>query len=158
MSRFNEALSYNRDLRDKIDILRRERVVCDGIHKNMERNLHEKEKKAADLIEKANENYTIRDEARIELSNIEQLNNQEHLEFEQRILDYDKEDEFLAYMEDHKYDNADKNKNKNYLNEEESWILEDDNANDTYQIPDLNMRIDAYKDSFYKIMSATGIF
>lgn len=40
--KFNEALAHNKQLRETIDNLRRERVVFDGIYKKLERELHEK--------------------------------------------------------------------------------------------------------------------
>ena len=42
--KFNESLAKNKSLRLKIDNLRRERVVFDGIYKKLERELHEKKK------------------------------------------------------------------------------------------------------------------
>ena len=37
--KFNEALAYNKHLRETIDNLRRERVVFDGIYKKLEKEL-----------------------------------------------------------------------------------------------------------------------
>lgn len=42
--KFNESLAYNKNLRERIDTLRRERVVFDSIYKKLERELHEKKK------------------------------------------------------------------------------------------------------------------
>ena len=49
--KFNESLAKNKSLRLKIDNLRRERVVFDGIYKKLERELHEKKKEMAASIE-----------------------------------------------------------------------------------------------------------
>lgn len=42
--KFNESLALNKNLRERIDTLRRERVVFDSIYKKLERELHEKKK------------------------------------------------------------------------------------------------------------------
>lgn len=42
--KFNESLAMNKNLRERIDTLRRERVVFDSIYKKLERELHEKKK------------------------------------------------------------------------------------------------------------------
>lgn len=44
--KFNESLAFNKNLRERIDTLRRERVVFDSIYKKLERELHEKKKVA----------------------------------------------------------------------------------------------------------------
>lgn len=45
--KFNESLAQNKNLRERIDTLRRERVVFDSIYKKLERELHEKKKASA---------------------------------------------------------------------------------------------------------------
>ena len=42
--KFNETLAHNKELRQRIDEYRRERVVFDVIYKKLERELHEKKK------------------------------------------------------------------------------------------------------------------
>ena len=52
--KFNEALAHNKQLRETIDNLRRERVVFDGIYKKLEKELQEKKKEIASIVEMAN--------------------------------------------------------------------------------------------------------
>lgn len=59
--KFNEALAHNKQLRETIDNLRRERLVFDGIYKKLERELFEKKNKMADIIEVSNSAYEVRD-------------------------------------------------------------------------------------------------
>ena len=68
--KFNEALSYNKELREQIDNLRRERVVFDGIYKKLEKELHEKKKQMAEIIEKSNLYYEDRDASGVELKHL----------------------------------------------------------------------------------------
>eukprot|EP00662_Eupelagonemidae_sp_cell21_P019141 gene19141-59215_t len=68
--KFNEALSYNKELREQIDNLRRERVVFDGIYKKLEKELHEKKKQMAEIIEKSNLYYEERDAAGVDLKHL----------------------------------------------------------------------------------------
>jgi coiled-coil domain-containing protein 63/114 len=49
--KFNEALAFNKQLRESIDNLRRERVVFDGIYRKLEKELEEKKREMAKIIE-----------------------------------------------------------------------------------------------------------
>lgn len=49
--KFNETLAQNKTLRQKIDEYRRERVIFDSIYKKLERELHEKKKEMAVIID-----------------------------------------------------------------------------------------------------------
>ena len=53
--KFNEALAHNKQLRETIDNLRRERVVFDNIYRKLEKELHEKKKQMANIIELSNQ-------------------------------------------------------------------------------------------------------
>lgn len=59
--KFNEAISQNKNLREAIDSLRRERVIFDNIYRKLEKELHNKRKEMADIIEIANTAYEQRD-------------------------------------------------------------------------------------------------
>lgn len=63
--KFNEAIAANKDLREEIDNLRRERVVFDGIYKKLQHELAEKKKRMAEIIEVANVAYEARDRAQV---------------------------------------------------------------------------------------------
>ena len=68
--KFNEAIAANKDLREEIDNLRRERVVFDGIYKKLQLELAEKKKKMAEIIEVANVAYEARDRAQAEITSL----------------------------------------------------------------------------------------
>lgn len=61
--KFNEAIAHNKDLRESIDSLRRERVIFDNIYRKLEKELHNKRKDMANIIEIANSAYEERDRA-----------------------------------------------------------------------------------------------
>jgi hypothetical protein len=63
--KFNEALAFNKQLREEIDNLRRERVVFDQINAKLAKELHEKKKEMAQIIEISNIAYEARDQVRI---------------------------------------------------------------------------------------------
>ena len=58
--KFNEAIATNKNLRQNIDSLRRERVIFDNLYKKLEKELHEKRKEMANIIETANTAYEER--------------------------------------------------------------------------------------------------
>lgn len=55
------AISKNKELRENIDSLRRERVIFDNIYKKLEKELHKKREEMANIIEVANTAYEQRD-------------------------------------------------------------------------------------------------
>eukprot|EP00755_Sulcionema_specki_P004528 Sspe_Gene.4555::Locus_1493_Transcript_1_1_Confidence_1.000_Length_1879::g.4555::m.4555 len=89
--KFNEALSKNKALREEIDNLRGERVVFDGIYKKLEKELHEKKKEMAEIIEKSNLYYEDRDASGVELKHLREA-------AEKDIQQYDKHFEELDLM------------------------------------------------------------
>lgn len=85
--KFNEALAKNKSLREAIDDLRRERVVFDNIYRKLERELHEKKKQMANVIELSNLSYEQRDNYQMEIAAIEQSNRKEQDDFEAQMLE-----------------------------------------------------------------------
>ena len=62
--KYNEALTKNNDLREHINNLRRERLVYDSIYKKLEKDLQEKKKDMANIIDICNAAYEARDAVR----------------------------------------------------------------------------------------------
>ena len=85
--KFNQALAQNKSLRETIDDLRRERVVFDNIYRKLERELHEKKKQMANVIEVSNQAYEQRDNFQMEIAAIEQANRKEQDDFEAQMLE-----------------------------------------------------------------------
>jgi len=84
--KFNEAISHNKGLREQIDDLRRERVVFENIYRKMERDLQERKKHMAEIIELSNQAYEQRDTFQMEVAAIEQANRKENEEYEDQML------------------------------------------------------------------------
>lgn len=80
--KFNETLAQNKVLRAKIDEYRRERVVFDQIYKRLERDLHEKKKEMAAIIEDSKNAYQARDKSQAEMLSLQQHAEKEKSDFE----------------------------------------------------------------------------
>ncbi|GMI42274.1 hypothetical protein TeGR_g9947, partial [Tetraparma gracilis] len=85
--KFNQSLASNRSLREQIDDLRRERVVFDNIYKKLEKELHEKKKQMAHVIQLTNMTYEQRDNCQMEITAIDQANRKEQEDFEEQMLE-----------------------------------------------------------------------
>lgn len=83
--KFNETIAVNKELKLLIDSLRKERVIFDNLYKKLESELHEKRKKMADIIEKANNAYEDRDKANNQITSLKQQAKKEAGEFEKEI-------------------------------------------------------------------------
>eukprot|EP00903_Cladosiphon_okamuranus_P016522 g15243.t1 len=87
LTKFNEALAHNKTLRQEIDDLRRERVLFDTIYKKMGRELSDRKKMMANVIELSNVNYEQRDNFQMEIAAVEQANRREQDDFENQMLE-----------------------------------------------------------------------
>ena len=85
--KFNEAIAHNKTLRDEIDDLRRERVVFENVYRKMERDLQDKKRQMAEIIELSNQSYEQRDTFQMEIAAIEQANRKEQEEFEDQMVE-----------------------------------------------------------------------
>ena len=85
--KYNEAVAGNKQLRDTIDDLRRERVVFESIYRKMERQLQERKQQMASIIESSNQSYEQRDAYQMEIAAIEQANRKEEEEFSQQCAE-----------------------------------------------------------------------
>jgi chromosome segregation ATPase len=82
LTKFNETVAHNRQLRAKIDEYRRERIVFDGIYKKLEKDLHEKKKEMTAIIEDSKNAYNARDKSQSEMLALQQHAEKERIEFE----------------------------------------------------------------------------
>ena len=82
LKKYNEALAHNKKLRENIDTLRRERLVFDQIYKKLEKELAEKKKEMARIIEISNKAYEARDAAQQEMAALKHQADKEQVEFE----------------------------------------------------------------------------
>lgn len=80
--KFNEALAYNKSLREQIDNLREERKVFQRIYKKLESELHEKKKAMAEKIERANQDYEERDTLLQQLEALRQAAKEDQKKYE----------------------------------------------------------------------------
>mmetsp|Transcript_35971 Transcript_35971/g.113038 ORF Transcript_35971/g.113038 Transcript_35971/m.113038 type:complete len:515 (-) Transcript_35971:102-1646(-) len=80
--KFNESLARNKQLRQKIDDMRRERVVFDGIYEKLERELHEKKKEMQAIIEASNHAYDARSRAFQEMAALKSQADGDRQEFQ----------------------------------------------------------------------------
>lgn len=65
--RHNEEMASNKKLRKTIDNLRKERVIYDKLYKKLQRELSQKKQQMAEIIEKAEEAYSSREQAQSQI-------------------------------------------------------------------------------------------
>lgn len=165
--KFNEAIARNKQLRESIDSLRRERVIFDNIYRKLEKELHTKREKMAKIIETANLAYEHRDIAQEELATLIQQAEREKLEFENGLKQINesmkKYNEMNEFMKNKKSEKAELEK----MNIDHKNIIDDDTQqlDNVYHSKDkqntasasLLEKVEAYEETFAKIEAATGI-
>lgn len=85
LSKFNESIAQNKELRAAIDELRKEQIIYENIYLKMEKELQSKKEKMAELIESSNAAYELRDAALLEIAVIEQAERKEKAEFDKQM-------------------------------------------------------------------------
>ncbi|GBG32774.1 Coiled-coil domain-containing protein 63 [Hondaea fermentalgiana] len=164
--KFNEALAHNKQLRETIDGLRRERVVFDNIYRKLEKELHEKKKQMATIIESSNQAYEARDQAQMEMTAIEQQNNKERAEVDEQIAELDRAIDADRRRKDMllREQGKDTIGQRGEMSMEEEarlkkkvakgvWSMAKDKAN----VAATEMKVQSYEEAFNKIKAATGI-
>uniref|UniRef100_A0A7S0SDG4 ODAD1 central coiled coil region domain-containing protein n=1 Tax=Mantoniella antarctica TaxID=81844 RepID=A0A7S0SDG4_9CHLO len=167
---FNEALSSNKSLREEIDNLRRERVAFDNVYRKMERELHEKKKEMANIIEISNIAYEARDQAQNEIAALRAQADKESASFEAewrelgKILESDRKVKEMNMRNKLKMAELGGTGQYGEMSMEDeaklrkkvikgNWHL----AKDKTQTAMAAERVESYEEAFNKIKQATGI-
>lgn len=152
--RFNEALSVNKRLREEIDHLRRERVVFDNINNKLGKELHEKKKEMALIIEQSNIAYEARDQAHSEMALLKAQADKEQSVFEVewrelgKILERDRRLKGSIAADKSGAREGDTSKaNKS------NWDAAKDKASNKTHLD----RVQSFEEAFQQIKAATGI-
>jgi DNA repair exonuclease SbcCD ATPase subunit len=160
--KFNEALANNKRLREQIDNLRRERVVFDQIYRRLERDLHEKKKAMANIIELSNQSYETRDAAQMEIAAIQQAETKERTEHEEKMSELARQIEADKRRRDVLAKDAAGQRGDLTIEQEQAlkkkvakgmWGLNKEKA----AVQTSLERVQSYEEAFNKIKAATGI-
>merc|ERR1711871_360426 len=161
--KFNEALAHNKDLRQEIDGLRRERVVFDSIYKKLERELDHKKKEMANIIEISNSAYEARDQAQQEMQALKKQLGEEQAAFEEEWKDLGRIIEADRARKQNRKAAAEIEQRGEMTVEEEmgmkkklikgTWAIARDKASMHVQAE----KVQTYEEAFARIMDATNI-
>ena len=155
--KFNEALAHNKSLREQIDNLRRERVVFEQIYKKLERELHDKKKEMANVIEISNIAYEARDQAQNEMAALRAQADKEQAAFEAewrelgKLIEVDRAKPRESATA--KYESMDEDAKGRKKAQRASWNANAGKAPSTGN----ESKVQDYKEAFTRIAQATGI-
>ena len=142
-----------------------ERVVFDGIYKKMERELHEKKKQMAEIIESSNDAYEERDTDQNELSALKSQAEKEMAVYEEkfleleRILDQDRQaKEFIKLKE---RERKDREILGDLVIDDEAALKKKNTkgnlAEQKAKQASIHDKVQSYEEAFEKIKVATGV-
>ena len=167
LKRYNEALANNKRLRENIDNLRRERLVFDQIYRKLEKELAEKKKEMARIIEISNKAYEARDAAQSEMAALKSQADKEQEDFERewkelgkmieqdrKMKDFMKKEREKLSQQEHRGDmtvEQEQSLKKKVLRG--NWGI----AKDKASIHASMEKVQSYEEAFAKIQAATGI-
>ena len=166
--KYNDTLAKNKGLREKVDELRRERVIFDGIYKNLEKEMYDKKKNIDKLLEEANVAYSQRDKAKKEIAKLNKFAQDARMKFEREwkaagaLIDEDRKRMmnqkqklakaaiFLANKGNLSVDEEQKMKKRIARG---AWNIGKDKAAMSLS----KEKVESYEAAFSKIQAATGI-
>ena len=166
--KYNDTLAKNKGLREKVDELRRERVIFDGIYKNLEKEMYDKKKNIDKLLEEANVAYSQRDKAKKEIAKLNKFAQDARMKFEREwkaagaLIDEDRKGMvnqkqklakaaiFLANKGNLSVDEEQKMKKRIARG---AWNIGKDKAAMSLS----KEKVESYEAAFSKIQAATGI-
>merc|ERR1711959_213316 len=162
--KFNEALAHNKELREEIDGLRRERVVFDSIYKKLEKELDQKKKEMANIIEISNSAYESRDQAQQEMQALKKQLEEEQAAFEEEWKDLGRIIEADRQRKANRTKQVDEIGQRGEMTVEEetgmkkklikgTWAIARDKASMHVQAE----KVQTYEEAFARIMDATNI-
>lgn len=82
LQKYNESIAHNKQLREQIDKLRRERVVYDNIYKKLEEELQSKKEEMKLVIKKSTKAQKKRDEIKTNFQKLKEEAEKEQEEFD----------------------------------------------------------------------------
>ena len=160
--KYNEALSSNKHLREKIDNLRRERVVFDGVYTRLEKELAEKKEEMHKIVEVSNAAYDARERANQEMEALKNQAEQEQKAFEAEWNELGKLIEHDAKMKEYMKQREKALKSGVDMEDEEKLrkkILKSNPniAKDKAAQQASLRKVQEFEEAFAKIQAATGI-
>lgn len=165
--KFNDTLAQNKVLRTKIDEYRRERVVFDGIYKKLERELHEKKKEMAAIIDDSKNAYQSREKAQTEMLALQQHSDKERTEFESEFNELGEmikqqqtmlEQLRLRQLESTQEEQATAMAIREEGKSESAIPLGGWNNTKDKAVPLSQEKINSYEEALHKIQESTGIY
>jgi hypothetical protein len=164
--KFNEALAHNKNLRETIDNLRRERVVFDGIYKKLEEELHTKKNTMATILQDSDAAYKARDQAHSEMIALKAAADQQQQNFEQEWSQLgqliEKDRKLKDFIKNQQRERSLKGLSDPAAEEEQklrkkvnkgAWGIAKDKANIHLSME----KVQSYEEAFAKIQKATKI-
>ena len=163
LQKYNEAIAYNKQLREQIDKLRKERVVYDNIYKKLEEELQSKKEEMKIVVKKGYKAKKQRDEAKMKMEELKNEAEKEQEEFEKhwqdlgKLIEQDKKiKDFITQDEPSEIAEPVENTELLALNKKvakSAWNI----AKEKTSVKMYLDKVEMYEEAFRKIEEATGI-
>ena len=160
IQRFNEIIANNKQVRAKVDELRRERVTFDNISRKLNADLLGVKNRINTVIEQANGAYEQRDSFHAKIAQMKTQADREHGEFEKewkelnRLLENDAKMKQFIRNRNKEREIKEANVNQGLTSKDK---VKKNNASLEINLEEIQERRRVYEDAFAKIQASTGI-
>jgi len=162
--KFNEILSKNKNVREEVDNIRRERVVYQTVYKKLDKELVDKKAQMDDIVTDSKKAFEAREMAQREISDLRDKAEKEQEKFEREWKELGKMIEEERRAKDKRQNTQEPTEFRGALSVEEeeklkkkivknSWGILKDKASQQATMD----KIHSYEEAFEKIQEATGI-
>ena len=162
--KFNVALAQNKELRNEIDNLRRERVVFDQIYNKLEKELHEKKMEMANIIEISNIAYEARGQAQNEIAALKAQADREQQAYEGEWKDLGNIIENDSRQHELRLDRAQGKTTLGKMTKDQeealkkkgaqlSWVVGKNASKSQFQ----DQKVQSFEEAFEKVHKVTGL-
>ena len=159
LQRFNQTVASNSELKENIDLLRKEKNTYESIRNRMQQELEMKVDETTGIVERSKAAYAARDNAKVQMDQLKQQADREHAEFQKewqelaKLLENDKRmREFVHQKEVQKQ--IQRRPIKSTARESAS---ENMSTNPTHRSQTKVARVEELEKLFGTLQSATGI-
>ncbi len=156
--KYNQSVAVNRQLREQIDCLRRERVVFDKIYQNLEKELERKKNKMVKTIAKAEDAYVKREFAKMQMKEMKKQIEEEKKDFEEQWGQIEKMIKNSQQMQEYT-----KNQESNKVNHTESKDmynlneLKNEEEELKKRVHESMNKVNEYQKALHNIKKETGL-
>ena len=158
LQRFNQTVASNSELKENIDLLRKEKNTYESIRNRMQQELDSRSDETNSIVEKSKAAYAARDSAKAQMDQLKQQADREHAEFQKewqelaKLLENDKRMREFVHQKE-----TQKQIQRKPIKSTARESVPESTSNQSHRSQTKIARVEELENLFATLQSATGI-